>query len=426
MTVGILGGGITGVAIQHFLNHPSEVLEAESIPGGLCRTFFKNGFGYDIGGHILFSKHEPINQLVEKLLGDNINYCKRNNQIYYKGRFVKYPFENGIGALDKQEAYDCLIDYLNNDFAKPTNLKEWCYYTFGKSIAEKYLIPYNNKIWNLSSEQLSLEWVDRIPKPPVADVVKSAMGIETEGYLHQLFFKYPKTGGMEALVHCLMKQKANITCNFRITSIRRIKNEWIVSDGKTTKYFDKIIIAFPIHEAIHCFDDVPSAVKTAVNNLRYNTINIAMLGLNNESLLDKSAIYIPDMDVVTHRVCYMGYFSNQLIKPGTSSLIAEITSNPGDGIHELNDDALIERVATDLDRIHLIRKNDIIVSDITRMKYGYPVYDHGYAKNTRVFKEYFASINVTLCGRFAEFDYINSDECLRRAQALSATWNESF
>ncbi len=426
MKVGILGGGITGIAIQHFLRHPSEVLEAETTPGGLCRTFFKDGFGYDIGGHILFSKHEIINQLVEKLLGENINHCKRNNKIYYNGRFVKYPFENGIGALDKHEAYDCLIDYLKNDFAKPTNLKEWCYYTFGKSIAEKYLIPYNDKIWNLSSEQLSLEWVDRIPKPPVDDVVKSAMGIETEGYLHQLFFKYPKIGGMEALVRCLIKQESNVTCNFRVKSIRRMKHEWAVSDGQTTKHYDKIIVAFPIHEAIHCFENIPSTVKSAVENLRYNTINIAMLGVNNESLLDKSAIYIPDRDVVTHRICYMGYFSKQLIKPGTSSLIAEITTNPGDTIHELSNASMIEKVANDLDRINLIQKQDIIVSDITRMKYGYPVYDLNYTKNTKIFKEYFSSIDVTLCGRFAEFDYINSDECLRRAMVLSTHWNESL
>ena len=40
-------------------------------PAASAQTIFKDGFGYDIGGHILFSKHDPINQLVERLLGDN-------------------------------------------------------------------------------------------------------------------------------------------------------------------------------------------------------------------------------------------------------------------------------------------------------------------------------------------------------------------
>jgi len=53
--IGILGSGITGLALQHFLNEDSVVLEAADVPGGLCRTYLKDGFGYDLGGHILFS-----------------------------------------------------------------------------------------------------------------------------------------------------------------------------------------------------------------------------------------------------------------------------------------------------------------------------------------------------------------------------------
>ena len=37
--------------------------------------------------------------------------------------------------------------------------------------------------------------------------------------------------------------------------------------------------------------------------------------------------------------------------------------------------------------------------------------------------DYFASIDVELCGRFAQFEYINSDECMRRAIALADKLN---
>ena len=52
----------------------------------------------------------------------------------------------------------------------------------------------------------------------------------------------------------------------------------------------------------------------------------------------------------------MGFFSKELVRPGTSSLIAEITTNPGDGIHEMSDAALTERVIADLHREGLIDK----------------------------------------------------------------------
>jgi len=139
--------------------------------------------------------------------------------------------------------------------------------------------------------------------------------------------------------------------------------------------------------------------------------------------LEYSAIYIPEPNVVTHRLCFMGFFSKELVKPGTSSLIAEITTNAGDGIHELSDAALTERVIEDLNREGLLDRRSVILTDVTRRKYGYPVYDLNYYKNTKVLHDYFASIDVPLCGRFAQFEYINSDECMRRAIALADRLN---
>src|SRR5215468_4712491 len=108
MNIGILGGGISGIALQRFLRHPNEVLEAAPVPGGLCRTFWKEGFGYDIGGHILFSKQQHINELVDQILGENVNHCRRANYVLFKGRYVKYPFENDLAALDIEDRYECL------------------------------------------------------------------------------------------------------------------------------------------------------------------------------------------------------------------------------------------------------------------------------------------------------------------------------
>ena len=199
MTIGIVGGGLSGLALQYFLEGDCEILEKEDRIGGLCRTFEKDGFLYDIGGHILFSKDEQFAKFINSILTENINRVKRNNKILYNGRYVKYPFENELSALEKEEIFDCLYSYLKNNHLKPENFREWIYYTFGSGIAQKYLVPYNQKIWKYPLEQMSLDWVQRIPKPPLADILKSAIGIETEGYLHQLHFNYPLYSGIEAL-----------------------------------------------------------------------------------------------------------------------------------------------------------------------------------------------------------------------------------
>jgi protoporphyrinogen oxidase len=293
------------------------------------------------------------------------------------------------------------------------------YYSFGQGIAEKYLVPYNRKIWKTEPREMGVEWVERIPRPPVEDVVRSALGIETEGYVHQLFFRYPLNGGIEALVQAMIGPESRITCGFRVREVRRESNGWQVSDGRQSRRFDDLVVAMPIHEAIRCFAGVPEEVRAAVAGLRHNAIYIVMLAVNNPSLLDRSAIYIPDSEVLPHRVCYMGFFSPNMVRPGTSSLIAEVTCRPGDAIDALGPEGVRQRALRDLDRIGILRAGDVIAADVRRIEYAYPVYNLEYARNARTMREYFASIGVHLLGRFAEFDYINTDECIRRAIALA-------
>lgn len=423
MNIGILGGGISGITLQRFLKHPSEVLEAASAPGGLCRTFWKEGFGYDVGGHILFSKQQHINELVDQILGENINHCRRANYVLFKGRYVKYPFENDLAALDLEDRYECLIDYLKADFPKPTNFAEWMHYSFGRGITERYLAPYNRKIWKMEPAEMGVEWVERIPKPPMEDVVKSALGIPTEGYTHQLYFRYPLHGGIESLVKAMITKGAKVQCGAKVQAISKNGHGWKVTDDRQTHSYDHLVIAFPIHDAIKCFPDAPYEVKQAVSNLRYNVIRTALIAVNNKSLLDKSAVYIPDPEVLPHRVCYMGFFSPHMVQPGASSLLAEITSRPSDLVDMTSDGVILERVVNDLDRIGVIGKTDVTVTDLRRFEYAYPVYDLNYTRNRAIIHNYFASLGVDLLGRFAEFDYINSDECIRRALVLAEKLN---
>ncbi|MEM3479925.1 MAG: NAD(P)/FAD-dependent oxidoreductase, partial [Candidatus Bathyarchaeia archaeon] len=64
----------------------------------------------------------------------------------------------------------------------PKNLSEWIYSFFGKWIAERYLVPYNLKIWKRPLEEIDVDWVytlGRLPIPDWRDVVRSAMGQPT-------------------------------------------------------------------------------------------------------------------------------------------------------------------------------------------------------------------------------------------------------
>jgi hypothetical protein len=79
-------------------------------------------------------------------------------------------------------------------------------------------------------------------------------------------------------------------------------------------------------EVVHMLEEAPADVRRAADALRYNMVRIILIGVNNPSLLDKTAVYVPDPAITPHRICYMGYFSSVYVTPGKSSFMTEITT----------------------------------------------------------------------------------------------------
>jgi protoporphyrinogen oxidase len=429
VSIGILGGGLTGLTIANSLTCAFEVLEKKSECGGLCKSMQQDGFTFDYGGaHIIFSRNrEPINFMLG-MLGENYVRRRRNNKIFFKGRLVKYPFENGLSDLPKEDCFECLYHYIRNDYGRPSNFKEWLYYTFGKGIAEKYLIPYNEKIWNYDAERMSLHWVEgRIPKPPLEDVIKSAIGIETEGYTHQLYFYYPKIGGIQALIKAMENGVSSKICkNFEISRVERRNDKWMVSNGKEERAFDQLISTIPIFDLIGAMDKVPKTVLKALNGLKYNSLISVSLGIDMPELNDITAMYFPDKDFYPHRVGFPMNFSKHNVPRGKSSLIAEITANEGDGVWELDDNHIIQHVIDGLYQKGIISQKAVCFSKVMRSKYAYVVYDLEYLEHIRAIRNYLTELGIILCGRFAEFEYLNMDACVERGIELAEHLNGKF
>ncbi len=422
--VGILGGGISGIALAAHLDQDVDVLEKRARIGGLSGSIVEQGFTFDAAGpHIMFSKNKDVLNLMVSVLGDNVAQKRRENKIWFKGRLVKYPFENDLASLPKEDNFECLYGYINNPRANdtPSNLAEWSYKTFGKGISEKYFIPYNAKIWNYDPHKIGLEFVARIPKPPMEDVIKSAIGIPTEGYLHQLHFYYPIEGGYESVVHAFAKRvKGEIKTNWPVKEIEWIDDHWHVraEDGEERLYHE-LVSTMPVHELLKVWPAAPKESRDAASRLRYNSLLNVLLGFSDDPGHPFTAIYIADPAIAFHRISFPKNFSEKTVPPGKSAVMAEITANAGDGIWELTDDEVIERVVRDLATTGFADPSKIVYKRVIRFQYGYPVYDLEYRKNVTLLRETIERAGVHLLGRFAQFDYINSDVCVERAIALA-------
>jgi protoporphyrinogen oxidase len=421
----VLGGGISGIALAAQLDEDVQVLEKQTRTGGLCETVVENGFTYDAAGpHIMFSKNKAVLQLMIDVLGTNVHQKRRENKIWFKGRMVKYPFENDLASLAPEDNFDCIYGYIDNPrhAETPTNLAQWSYVTFGKGISEKYFIPYNAKIWNHDPEKIGLEFVSRIPKPPLADVLKSSIGISTEGYLHQLFFSYPIEGGFEAIVDAFRaKVRGQVRTGWTVAKVERDGQGWRVrsTDGEEIRA-DILVSTIPIHELLKVWPGAPAAARAAAAELRWNSLINVVIGTSEPPQHNYTAVYVPDPEILFHRVSFPHAFSERCAPPGSSIAMAEITANAGDGVWELSDEQLLTRVTADLARAGLVKPEKVSYRRVVRFEYGYPKYDLEYRKNVTDMREAVAATGLRLLGRFAQFDYINSDVCVERALAMGA------
>jgi protoporphyrinogen oxidase len=422
----ILGGGLTGVTLARLLHERGDdviVLEAEERYGGLCRSVQANGFTFDTGGsHIIFSRDDEVLSFMRRMIEGNEQRNNRNTKIFYKGAFIKYPFENGLSDLPPEDRFFCTNEFVKAQIAfetgsapHPSNFKEWIYFTFGKGIAECYMVPYNEKIWKYPSEKMSMHWVDgRIPRPPVEDVIRSAIGIPTEGYTHQAVFSYPLEGGIEALVAAIAAPvAAKIRTGFHVRSIRRDDASWVISDGSESIAADRIVSTIPVQNLLPCLRGVPSSVMEAAGDLVYNSLVCIALEIAGD-VPPISWLYVPEIRLGrTNRISFPSTYSPRAAPAGHSSILAEITHQPGDEVSRMPDEALAREVADTLDAMGIVKKDRILRTHVTRQKFAYVVYDLDYERNIRTVKEYCAAAGIPLVGRFARFEYLNMDGCIR-------------
>ena len=159
----IVGAGVSGISYANFTKNDFVILEKELEIGGYCRTIKRNGYVWDYSGHFFHFRDPEIETLVCKNIhSSDLIRTKKHTQILYNGIYVDFPFQKNIHQLDKQELIDCLYDLFDNPYEGDfTTFKGMIYAKFGKSIANKFLIPYNEKLYACDLDLLDMEAMGR-------------------------------------------------------------------------------------------------------------------------------------------------------------------------------------------------------------------------------------------------------------------------
>ncbi len=286
----VVGAGVSGLAFANFISNDDYIiLERDSEVGGYCKTIHQDGFVWDYSGHFFHFRHKDMEQyLVDRMPNDEIKVVEKCSQILYKDRLVEFPFQKNIHQLPQDEFIECLYDlYFLDKTSTPTNFKEMVYRRFGAGIAEKFLVPYNEKLYACDLSELDVNAMGRFfPYADLDAIVKNFRQADNSSY--NSTFTYP-SGGAISYVNALASEvkEGGIALNEGLVSIdlrrkvatttqREIAFEYLISSAPFDKLLDMTALSYP--------DDT----------FRYNKVLVFNLGFDKKGWEGKHWVYFPE------------------------------------------------------------------------------------------------------------------------------------
>jgi UDP-galactopyranose mutase len=463
----IIGAGPTGLSAAYHLGRGSVVLEANNRVGGWCRSVTEGGFTFDHAGHIMFSNDPYVHRLYDRLLGSNVHWQDREAWIYSKGCYTRYPFQGALYGLPPEVLKECIIGAIEARFGsldgkaaapvadrapavndccadgiaestlgsakapaaapgvQPRNFEEFIYKVWGAGVAKHFAIPYNRKLWTVPLDQMETSWLGgRVPLPDLGEMIDGALRPPPKPIGPNARFGYPLRGGFQALMDGFLPLLQG-SLHLGVKAVRwwPSRREIEVADGRRYRY-RQLVSTMPLPELVRiCAEPVPAAIREAAEGLQHVSIRCVNIGVGREAVTEKHWIYYPE-DTVYHRIFVQGNASSHCNAPGGFGLTFEISYSPTKPL-PCDGEALIDRCIEDAVRTGMLRADDPIwVRNQVDMPYAYVVYDHARAARVGAIREWLAPLDVTLAGRYSEWQYYNSDHAFiagrKAAEAVQA------
>jgi protoporphyrinogen oxidase len=257
----ILGAGLAGISASFHLGHDRcTVYEKNYYPGGHIHTEFLDGFTWDEGPHISFTKHEYVRDLFEANVdGDYLEYPVETGN-YFQGHWIPHPAQSNLYAVPESLRQRCLQDFLamrqKDASTPPENYRDWLQFAFGDTFAATFPSAYTRKYWTTDAENLSTDWVgERMYFPSVEDVTRGAVAPLPRQTHYIKNIRYPARGGYMAYAN-KMVGAADIEYNHELVHVSFAERTLFFSNGARIG-FSNLVNTLPLPLLIQLSDAPP-------------------------------------------------------------------------------------------------------------------------------------------------------------------------
>lgn len=429
----IIGAGPAGLTAAYELTrygHRPVVLEKTGNVGGIARTENYKGFYFDMGGHRFFTKSTEVNQMWHEVMGDDFLLRPRLSRIYYDHKYFKYPLEpmNALVGLGVWQSLLVGLSYLRWQlfpYKNENTFEEWVTNRFGARLFNIFFKSYTEKVWGISTSDLSAEWATQRIKDLDLKTAVLAMFFKPRKTIHTLIerFHYPRRG--PGMMWSRFKEEVE-KCDGRVlfdSDVVRLKREGYRITGLTVQQNGSVqeiagtdfISSMAITDLIRRLDPpAPEGILSAVDNLKYREFLTVCLIVKKPFLFADNWIYVHDPSVHVGRIQNFKNWSPEMVPDNSLSNIGmEYFCNEGDELWCSPDEELIELGKKELQAIGLADYDDIIDGVVYRVEKSYPVWDSTYAVHLEEIRAYINMFeNLQTIGRNGLHHYNNQDHSM--------------
>jgi protoporphyrinogen oxidase len=418
----IVGAGVSGLATAAALPHDDYlILEADPEIGGYCKTVHRDGFVWDYSGHFFHFKHPEIEGwLRERMAGQRVRVVNKRSFISYKGRLIDFPFQKNIHQLPQDEFIDCLYDLYfaraprelltgsaaAEPPAKEANFQEMLYRRFGRAIADKFLVPYNQKLYACELSRLDPDAMGRFfPHAELTDVIRNMKVADNRSY--NSTFTYPEGGAIEyvkALASAV--RPAALALSEPLLGIDLATR--VARTPRRELRFEQLVSSIPFNRLLAL-----SGVAHDPAVWTWNKVLVFNLGFDRKGPREPHWIYYPDPQCVFYRV---GFYDN-IFDTDRLSIYVEV-GLPADAVVDVA--ALRERVLGDLRRQGVTAEARLVAEHSVVM-------DPAYVHITRTSLAEHARLGAVLrrsgvhtLGRYGGWTYCSIEDNIVEARRLAA------
>lgn len=309
----ILGAGMTGLAVGWASGLP--VYEAESIPGGICSSYYlfpgqssriysspddKEAYRFEIGGgHWIFGGDPTVLRFIRSLSPVK-SYMRRSAVFFSKQElYVPYPIQNHLGYLDKEIAKKALEEIMVAQRGNAKTMSDWLEQSFGQTLTQLFFAPFHEKytagLWTRIAPQ------DAYKSPVNPSIVTQGAFNKTPPAVgYNVTYIYPEEG-LNTLAGRMAK-RCHINYEKKVARINPAQKEISFHDGSCAKY-DNLISTLPLNRIMEM-----AALEIDCEPDCCTSVLVLNIGAKRGSKCPgEHWLYIPDSNSGFHRV---GFYSN--------------------------------------------------------------------------------------------------------------------